>query len=170
MPCRRFRVVRVTPLDAALAAGTLDAELIVPGAPTPTVPAAAAALGVAEAQILKSLLFVAPDGAAALAVVTGDSRVDRARLVAAAGVKRLKMAPPEVVLARTGYPAGGVPPVCHATELAVFVDRRVLALDDAYAGGGSDAALLRIRPAELVRAGGATVADIIDGPGEAPDV
>lgn len=153
----------MTPLERALAAGEVVGELVVPGVPTPTVPDAAAALGVAPAQILKSLLFVAPDGAATLAVVTGDSRVDRARLAAVAGVERLKMAAPEVVLARTGYPAGGVAPVCHATPLPVVVDRAVLDLAVAFAGGGRDDAMLRITPREIVRLTGATIADITDG-------
>jgi Cys-tRNA(Pro)/Cys-tRNA(Cys) deacylase len=125
------------------------------------VSAAALALGVDEAQILKSLLFVAADGAAALAIVTGVSRVERDKLAAATGLGKLKMAAPDVVLERTGYPAGGVAPVCHATQLLVVVDERVLALAEAYAGGGSVDAMLRIAPAEIVRATGAKVADIV---------
>src|SRR4029079_5619611 len=91
-------------------------ELLYPGVPTPTVSAAALALGVTEAQILKSLLFVAPNGAAAVAIVTGVSRVERGKLAAATGLGKLKMATPEVVLERTGYPAGGVAAVCPATD------------------------------------------------------
>src|SRR3954447_9511506 len=123
-------------LEAALADGSLDGELLVLGVPTPTVSDAAAALGVAEAQILKSLLFVGADGRAVLAIVTGTSRVDREKLAALVGADKLKLAAPEVVLERTGYPAGGVAPVYHATELDVWVDAGVLTHEVAFAGGG----------------------------------
>ena len=154
-----------TAIDRALAAGVVAGELIYPGAPTPTVPAAAVALGVDEACILKSLLFVAPNGVAALAIITGVSRVERGKLAAAAGVEQLKLASPDVVLARTGYPAGGVAPICHATPLTVIVDQRVMDLSIAYAGGGRVDAMLRIRPDEIVRLTKAKVADIANSTG-----
>lgn len=149
-----------SPIETGIAAGTIDAELIVPGVPTPTVPAAAAALGVTEAEILKSLLFVAPDGSVVLAIASGPTRVDRERLATATGLERLKLASPDLVLERTGYPAGGVAPVAHRTSFPVVIDRGVLELDVAYAGGGTDAAMLRIRPREILRLTGAIVADI----------
>ena len=44
-----------------IADGAIDAEIIAPGVPTPTVPDAARALGVMDRQIVKSLLFAAKD-------------------------------------------------------------------------------------------------------------
>lgn len=150
----------MTLLERHIADGHLDAEIVYPGAPTPTVPAAAAALGVSENQILKSLLFVTPDGAAVLAVACGRSRVDRQLLTEASGHSVLRLASPEVVLSHTGYPAGGIPPVCHARPCLVVVDSAVMELDSAFAGGGRVDALLRIEPGEIVRFTQATVADI----------
>lgn len=155
-------MTRETSLELAIAAGTIDAELIEPGVPTPTVPDAAAALGVAEEQILKSLLFQSPDGRVVLAVACGPTRIDRAKLADAAGVERLKMAPADVVLERTGYPAGGTPPVGHIQALDVVIDSRVMALTFAFGGGGRIDALLRITPAEIQRVTGAKVADIVE--------
>ena len=151
-----------TMLERAIADGSLNAEIIRPGVPTPTVPAAAAALGVDESSILKSLLFLDPGGVAVLAIATGSSRVDRVRLAAVAGVERLKLAPPEEVKRRTGYPVGGAAPVCHATPLRVIVDRRLLALDIVYGGGGTADSLLKITPREIVRVTSATVAEIVE--------
>jgi Cys-tRNA(Pro)/Cys-tRNA(Cys) deacylase len=150
----------LTLLESCIADGSLDAELVLPGVPTPTVTAAAEAVGVAESQILKSLLFISPDGRVVLAVACGPSRVDRERLATIHGSERLRLASPEVVLGRTGYPAGGTPPVCHTAPVDVIVDVDVMQLDVAYAGGGKVDALLRIAPAEIVRVSHATVAEI----------
>ena len=78
---------------------------------TPTVPAAAAALGVATAQIIKSLLFMVRDQPV-LVIASGETMVDRGILAARFGVgkKQIKLADAETVLRLTGYPAGGVPP------------------------------------------------------------
>ena len=55
---------------------------------------------------------------------------------------------------------GNVPPFGHRTRLPVFVDSAVTAFANCYAGGGSDAAEIRIAVPELLRAAAATVADI----------
>jgi prolyl-tRNA editing enzyme YbaK/EbsC (Cys-tRNA(Pro) deacylase) len=151
----------LTPLDHALSAGQVDAELIRPGVPTPTVAAAAAALGVRNDQILKSLVFTNGSDFV-LAIACGLSRVSAVKLEAAAGYASLKLAKPPVVLERTGYPVGAMPPVAHATSLTVIMDARVADLDIAIAGGGHIDALLRISPAEIMRCTGATVADIVE--------
>lgn len=151
----------MTRLEQLIESGELDARLIEPGVPTPTVPDAAAALGVEPDQIIKSLLFAARDGRVVLAIVTGASRVDRARLAAVAGLERVKMAAAEVVLTKTGYPAGGTPPVGHTMPLTVVVDSRVTQLSVVYGGGGRVDSLLQIRPAEILRVTDATVADIV---------
>lgn len=150
------------PVAQAIAAGEVEGELIYPGLPTPTVPAAAAALGVTEAEILKSLLFVAADGSVVLAIASGPSRVSRARLEQVSGLRGLKLAPPDLVRERTGYEAGGVAPVCHVTRLPVVMDQRVADADVMYGGGGSEQAMLRIRPLEIVRLTGAIVAKIAE--------
>jgi uncharacterized protein len=152
--------VVTSPLESGISSGEIDAQIIEPGVPTPTVDDAARAVGVVPDQIVKSILCVDDAGCTVLAVVTGASRVDRERLASVAGTGRLRLAPSALVLERTGYPAGGTPPVGHAVPLLVVVDTRVMALPEAIAGGGRVDALLRIRPDEIVRVSGAIVADI----------
>lgn len=151
-------------LLAYIAAHGLDAEILAPGLPMPTVPLAAAAIGVPEAHILKSLLFVAADGRLVLAVAAGVSRVDRAILGAVAGLPGLRLAGPDLVRSATGYPAGGVAPIAHATPLPVVVDTAAAALPVTYGGAGTEDALLRIRPADIVRLTDAVVASITTRP------
>lgn len=152
----------VSRLEQAIQSGEVDAELVYPGVPTPTVPDAAAAIGAEERQIVKSLLFSDSQGNVVLAIVTGTSRVNRRRLSDVAGLGSLSLASPDVVLERTGYPAGGTPPVGHATRLDVIVDQRVMELPVAIGGGGRVDSLLRITPGEILRVTGARMADIAD--------
>lgn len=151
-----------TPLDlqAYLTAAALDAELLYDLGDTPTVPAAAAALGVETDQIIKTLLFLVEQPAPTPIVVIshGEHRVDK-KLVAkhlGVGTKRVKLAPAEVVLDLIGYPAGGVPPLGHKTQISVILDASVVAAADRFGGilfggGGDDRTMLRITLAELLR-------------------
>lgn len=149
-------------LLAYLARHRCPATLVSPGVPMPTVPLAAAAIGVEPAQILKSLLFTAGDGDAVLAIAAGTGKINRSRLAALTGAKKLSLADPDTVLRLTGCPVGGVAPVGHREPLPVVIDRRVMELEVAFGGGGAEDVLLKITPAEIQRLTGATLADIAD--------
>ncbi|MCC6313467.1 MAG: aminoacyl-tRNA deacylase [Thermomicrobiales bacterium] len=130
----------------------------------PSVELAAAAIGAPTEQILKTLVFADPEGHVVVAVASGLGRVDRRRLATAIGCAKLTMAPPDIVLRVTGYPAGGVCPVGHRQATPVVVDRAAAVLPVAYGGGGDERLLLRIAPADIVRLTGAVVADIVQSP------
>ncbi|HKG25402.1 MAG TPA: YbaK/EbsC family protein [Thermomicrobiales bacterium] len=138
----------------------VEAELLSPGVPMPTVPLAAAAIGVAEDRIIKSLLFRDSRGELVLAIASGTARIDRGLLATATGLDRPRLADPATVLAVTGFPAGGVSPVAHATPVRVVIDRRAAALDVVYGGGGSEDVLLKISPRDIIRLTGAEIVDI----------
>jgi Cys-tRNA(Pro) deacylase len=154
-------VAAVESLRSFLTARGVDFEVLAPGVPMPTVPLAAAAIGVREEQIIKSLLFCDARGQAVLAIASGTARVDRTRLASAMGLDRPKLADPATVLAVTGYPAGGVAPVGHPTPLRVVIDRRAAALDVVFGGAGSEDALLRITPDDIIRLTDARIVDIV---------
>jgi Cys-tRNA(Pro) deacylase len=143
-----------------LARHGVDHEFVAPGVPMPTVPLAAAAIGVEERQILKTLLFTDGRDGFVIAIASGPSRLDRKALAAAAGFSRISMADPATVLRLTGFPAGGVAPVGHATPLPVLVDEAVIDLVEAWGGGGDETLLLRLAPVDIVRLTGATIASI----------
>ena len=143
----------------------IDAHLICDIGETPTVPAAAQALGVAPAQIIKTLLFLVERPAESdkrvetvVVISNGESRVDKRPLADHFGVgkKRIKLAPAATVLEMLGYPAGGVPPFGHRTENPVILDEAILALKQQYdgviyGGGGDDRSMLRLTVDELQR-------------------
>lgn len=153
----------MNPLDLAdfIRAQGLDAEMVAPGVEMPTVDAAAAALSVPAERIFKSILFQAADGACAMAIACGKTRVDAKKLAALTGLGRLRLASPEVALAATGYPAGGTPPVGHRERFPVVVDTRVAAQPWGWAGGGRKELMVRIASADIVRLTGAKVADVV---------
>ncbi len=139
----------------------LQAEIVSPGAHMPTVDAAAAAVKVAPEQIFKSILFQAKDGRCVMVVACGNGRVDLHRVQAITGLPGLRLARPEVVLAKTGYPAGGTPPVGHREKFPVIVDTRVAAQGWGYAGGGQPEYLVKIKSADIIRLTDGTVHDVI---------
>lgn len=152
-------------LERYISAQHIVAQLVRPAHETPSVALAAHAMGCREEQIVKSVLFLIKDGVphqAALVITNGTAQIDYRKLATQLGVgrKRIRLASPEVVLALTGYPAGGVPPFGYPAPLLTLVDRHVLTETMVYAGGGDERTLLQITPQELLRATGAHVVDV----------
>jgi prolyl-tRNA editing enzyme YbaK/EbsC (Cys-tRNA(Pro) deacylase) len=131
----------------------IDAEIVAMELETPTVAAAAAALGVESTQIIKTVLFLVKDDPV-LVIARGEEAIDRRPIADEFGVgkKQVKLADRDTVLAVTGYAAGGVPPFGHLSPLPTLIDRRIEQMTEVYGGGGDDRTLLRVTPAELARA------------------
>lgn len=150
----------VDPYAARLAAWTrahgVDAEQLAFEASTHSVAEAAAAVGASAEDFVKSICLVAGD-ALVVAVVKGEDRASATRVGALVGAAA-RLATPAEMLARTGYPAGGTPP--FGFEARFLVDERVMERAFVYAGGGSDRALVRVAPGEMLRANGGAVARV----------
>lgn len=143
----------------------IEATLIRPEQETPTVALAALALGCQPEQIVKSVLFLLKNGQQVdpvLVIANGATQIDSRKLADLFGVgrKRIRLAPAEVVLALTGYPAGGVPPFGFPQPLPTYIDRRVLEQTVIYGGGGDDRTMMRLTPAELMRVTGGLIVDV----------
>jgi prolyl-tRNA editing enzyme YbaK/EbsC (Cys-tRNA(Pro) deacylase) len=138
----------------------LVGEIILLEEATPTVEAAASALGTTKDRIVKSVLFTI--GEKKILAITRGTRYIEQRAIAAhfnVGRKRVKLASAEVVLSVTGYPVGTVPPFGHHSTVDVLMDPSVLELDAIFAGGGSHNAMVKLDPKEILTV---TKADIID--------
>jgi prolyl-tRNA editing enzyme YbaK/EbsC (Cys-tRNA(Pro) deacylase) len=152
-------------LQAYLDQHQIDAQLIRDIGDTPTVPAAAEALGVEPERIVKTLLFLlkipgqtAGPRKPVVVIANGERRVDKKLLADhfALSPKRINMASAEVVLQLIGYPAGGVPPFGHLTEMPVIMDAAIEALAEResgiiFGGGGDDQTMLQLTVDELKR-------------------
>ena len=118
---------------------------------TRTATDAAAAVGCAVAQIVKSLVFrsVVSDEPV-LVLVSGADRVDEALLAQVVG-EAVEQATGKFVRERTGYAIGGVPPVGHAQPVVTYLDEHLLDHALVWAAAGTPRAVFCIAPAELVR-------------------
>lgn len=143
-------------LAAWMRARGVDAEHLVLERSTHSVAEAAEAAGVAPEDLVKSIVMVA-DGALVVAVVKGEDRASTTRVASLVGAPA-RLATPEEVLERTGYPAGGTPPFGY--EATFLVDERVVERVAVLAGGGSDRSLVRVAPGEMLRANGGAVARV----------
>ncbi len=149
-------VARVT--DAARAAGVdISVERFPEG--TRTAADAARAVGCEVGQIVKSLVFMA-DARPVVALVSGANRVDLGRLATAVGATEARRADGDEARAATGFAIGGVPPFGHASQVAVVIDRDLLAFDRVWAAAGLPDAVFAIAPDDLLRASGGTIADV----------
>jgi prolyl-tRNA editing enzyme YbaK/EbsC (Cys-tRNA(Pro) deacylase) len=151
-------------LLAWCAAHDVPARLLRPGVPTPTVPEAAAAVGVAPERVLKSLVLWV-DGTPTLVVAAGEDRLVYPRLAAAFGVsrRRVRLATADEALELTGFPVGAMPPFGHRRPLPTWVDEaRVRPGLRVVAGGGARDALLDLTTDDLLRATGARSARLTD--------
>lgn len=142
-------------LAAFIAERKVAAAIVPMTMETPTVAAAALALGVDAIQIIKTVLFLVRD-APVLVIACGEENVDRRGIAAEYGVgkKQVKLADRETVMRVTGYRAGGVPPFGHRAALPTLIDCRIREMAVVYGGGGDDRTLLRVTPEELGRATG----------------
>ena len=143
------------------AAAALGLEIEVRRFPegTKTAVDAAAAIGVAVGQIVKSLIF-AVDGEVVLALVSGANQLDERKLAAAAGGHKAARVDADVVRTATGYPIGGVPPIGLATAVRVFVDPDLLTFSEVWAAAGTWNDVFGVEPHRLVEACGGAVVDL----------
>jgi prolyl-tRNA editing enzyme YbaK/EbsC (Cys-tRNA(Pro) deacylase) len=141
----------------------IHGEILQLGVPTPTVETAAQAVCALPDQIIKSILFIV-DEQPVLAVACGKSSIGRRAIADLYGVdkKRVRLATPEMVLEISGYEVGAIPPFGHRQPLTTVIDPKVLDLSEAYAGGGSENALLRLNPQDILRVTGAQVLDMLE--------
>jgi prolyl-tRNA editing enzyme YbaK/EbsC (Cys-tRNA(Pro) deacylase) len=149
-------------VEAAAAAGLeIDVDRFPAG--TRTADDAARAVGCDVSQIVKSLVFIA-DGSAVIALVSGASRVDPAKLASAVGAGNVRRADGDEARSATGVAIGGVPPFGHIRPVAVIVDRDLLAHDRVWAAAGLPDAVFAIQPDALVSVSGGRVADLAERP------
>lgn len=140
----------------------LATEIIRTGQSTRTAGDAARACGCDVGQIVKSLIFKARGtGDLVLLLVSGANRVDAAKAAAAAGAP-LDRAEATEVRARTGFAIGGVAPIGHLEAPMILIDHDLMAHDAIWAAAGAPDAVFRTTPDALVRATGASIADLAE--------
>jgi prolyl-tRNA editing enzyme YbaK/EbsC (Cys-tRNA(Pro) deacylase) len=123
-------------------------------ASTRTVKDAAVAVGCEEAEIAKSIVFVA-DGDPVVCIASGRHRIDTNKVADALDVAEVRQAAADEVRAATGYAIGGVPPFGH--DLPVLFDESLLEHGRVWAAAGDPHSLFCVDPRKLADCVGARV-------------
>ncbi|QMU96779.1 hypothetical protein FVO59_05750 [Microbacterium esteraromaticum] len=143
---------------AAAAARGLDIE-IRERPQARSLPEAAAILGLQPSDIVKTLVVKRSDDTYLFALVPGGRSISWPKLRAIVGVNKLRLPEPELALAATGYERGTIVPIGSTTEWPVYADESIVGRRIAM-GAGAHGYSLFTEADDLIRAYGATVADI----------
>ncbi|MDT0201272.1 Cys-tRNA(Pro) deacylase [Nocardioides sp. AE5] len=120
---------------------------------------AAAALGLAEEQVFKTLLADA-DGRLVVAIVPVAGELDLKALARTLGASRCAMADPARARRSSGYVVGGISPIGQRKALPTVLDDSALAHPVVYVSGGRRGLDLGLAPTDLARVTGAVTAPI----------
>lgn len=94
--------------------------------PVYTNPAMAEALGVSEAETVKSLVLCTREKKVVVFVMPGNKKVDWKAAAKTAGTRKVGFAKPEAVAELVGCEVGCVPPFGHMADLPVYLDGGLL--------------------------------------------
>jgi prolyl-tRNA editing enzyme YbaK/EbsC (Cys-tRNA(Pro) deacylase) len=109
-------------------------------------------------QIAKSIVLVDSNKAPLLVILPAKNRISYRKIKALLGVKEVRLANEEEVLAYSGYPVGGVPPFNLLKR--ALLDREVLKNPTAIVGGGDINKLVELRTNDIVEIIKPIVADL----------
>jgi prolyl-tRNA editing enzyme YbaK/EbsC (Cys-tRNA(Pro) deacylase) len=148
-------------VKSAAAHAGLDISVKRMGQSTRTAGEAAEQCGCTVSQIVKSLIFQCVDSDnLILFLVSGDKQLDLDKASALVG-ETLKRADPKFIREKTGFAIGGVAPIGHEIAIPCFADKTLLDHEVVWAAAGAHDAVFSARPAELLKAADASVADIV---------
>ena len=116
---------------------------------------AALAVNASPEELVKNICLLDNDDQLITAIVKGEDRVSVSRIARTLQRDGLRLATPEEILSKTGYPCGGTPSFGY--QAMFLIDPKVMEREIIYTGGGSETSLVKIRTAELVRANQGTL-------------
>lgn len=120
----------------------------------------AKALGVAEHDVVKTLVMQDENAKPLIVLMHGDRKVSTKNLARQAGRKRIEPCKPEVAQRHTAYQIGGTSPFGTRKKLPVYLERSILELPKIYINGGRRGFLVGMAPGELLRAIAPSLVDV----------
>ena len=136
----------------------IDAELLTFNQSTHSVAEASEAVDAEPEDFIKSICMVGASGELIVAIVRGEHRASTTRVARVLGIERPRIANPEEMLEKSGYPAGGTP--AFGYDAIFLMDPKVFEKGKIYSGGGSEKALTYMSPEEMKRANNACIARV----------
>jgi prolyl-tRNA editing enzyme YbaK/EbsC (Cys-tRNA(Pro) deacylase) len=125
----------------------IEARVVTLDKSTRTSQLAADALGCTVAEIAKSIVFKAGNGAMVV-IISGDRRVDAKKVSAHLGLK-VGNADADSVKTLTGYTIGGVPPFPHNSGVKVLLDRSLNRFERVWAAAGTPNSVMNLAVEQL---------------------
>lgn len=122
--------------------------------------AAARALGIEPARLLKCLIVRTREGALAAVLLAADRTLDLDAAARALGTKRVELAPLAEAERATGYVKGGISPFGQRRRLPLLLDRAALADSTLFVNGGRRGLQLELATADLLAATDARIAEL----------
>ena len=113
-----------------------------------TVEQAAGAVHCSLDKMIKTVIFIDAKNETYAAIVRGDDRVSMSRMSFGVKLDGLRMAKSEEVLARTGFSIGAVPPLGFSAHF--ILDEKIPDMQFCWGGGGSDKALVKLTPKDII--------------------
>lgn len=141
-----------TPVARALAAQGIAFRVFRHAAPPGSVEQAAAERGQQPDQVVRSIVFRLAAGEYAMVLMPGVRQVAWRVLRRHFALSRLTLAPPEEVLAATGYPLGAVAPFGLPRPMPILVDESVFAYGEVSLGSGERGVAIIMSAVDLRRA------------------
>ncbi len=109
----------------------------------------AAALGVDEHAVVKTLVMETEARKPLVVLMHGDREVSTKNLARAIGAKSVQPCDPQAAQKHTGYLVGGTSPLGTRTPLAVYAERTIFELPKIYINGGKRGFLVSLNPRDL---------------------
>ncbi|HYX50324.1 MAG TPA: YbaK/EbsC family protein [Ktedonobacteraceae bacterium] len=133
----------------------IQAEHLSLDQPCHSVAEAALAVNASPQELVKNICLLDRDDQLITAIVKGEDRVSVSRIAKTLQRDGLRLATPEEILRKTGYPCGGTPSFGYPAMF--LIDPKVMEREIIYTGGGSETSLVKISTQELVRANQGTI-------------
>ncbi len=110
-------------------------------------------------SVYKTLITKGDKTGPLVAVVPGDQSLNLKKLAACSGNKKIALIPVADLQKTTGYIRGGCSPIALKKPLAVYIDQRVMSLEEVFVNAGTRGLLLGCHPQDLKAI---TLASIVD--------
>ncbi|MBW6512109.1 MAG: Cys-tRNA(Pro) deacylase [Desulfuromonadaceae bacterium] len=103
-------------------------------------------LGVAEHNVIKTLIMEDDARQPLIVLMHGDCEVSTKELARLIGVKSIRPCDPKTADRHSGYQVGGTSPFATRKKMPVYLERTILELDRIYLNGGKRGLLVEINP------------------------
>ena len=120
----------------------------------------AAKIGLPASQVFKTMIVRGDLNGFCFAVVPGDTELDQKALAKLTGDRRVEMTPLKDVQTLTGYVRGGVTAMGAKKDYPVYADETIEICDVISISAGQRGLQILLKPADYIRAVGATVGPI----------